>query len=293
MRNSALIAIAKNEQRSIAEWLAYHRLIGFDQIIVYDNGSTDGTASIINHISRLDPAVVYKYWPDRIENVPQLAAYAAALKEYDAKWMAFFDIDEFLVLRDHDSVNEYLAEMDDAVGAIAVNWLVFGSSARIEPGVGLVMDRFVRCAPRRHGKNKFCKSIVRRSALTKMSVHTGTLDQGFYADSTGRCTSMTNDAKTMVICHEGAQLNHYLLKSWEEFKEKRERGNAARAPGAKDKFSHRGDSLQRPKKGSRNPKDEYWIKHDLNSSRNLTILRWKGLVNEKLVEWGFQSQSID
>jgi glycosyltransferase involved in cell wall biosynthesis len=292
-RNSALVAIAKNEQRSIAEWIAYHRCIGFDQIIVYDNGSTDGTASIINHISRLDPAVIYKYWPDRIGQAPQLTAYAAALQAHDAKWFAFLDIDEFLVLRGHDNVNDYLGEMKDKVGAIALNWLIFGSSGQIEPGVGLVMDRFVKCASRRHGKNLFCKTIVRSAAVAKISVHTATLNWGYYADSTGRRTTMMSDAKTSAVCHDGAQLNHYLLKSWKEFTEKRERGNAARAPGAKDKFSHRGNSLRRPNKRSRDRNDEYWIKHDLNSSKNRAILCWKKLVNQKLAEWGFLSQSIN
>jgi len=288
---SALIAIAKNEQRSIAEWIAYHRSIGFDQIVVYDNGSTDGTASIINQISHLDPAVVYKYWPDRMNQAPQLAAYAEASQANDAKWLAFFDIDEFLVLRRHESVSAYLSAMDNNVGAIAVNWLVFGSSQRISAGEGLVIDRFIRCAPRRHGKNLFCKTIVRRSALTKMSVHTATLNQGYYADSTGSRTTMMNDAKTMAVCHDGAQLNHYLLKSWEEFEEKKSRGNAARAPGAKDKFSHRGNSLKRPRKQSRDPNDEFWVKHDLNSSRNLAILRWRGFVTKQLAEWGFFARS--
>jgi len=292
-RNSALVAIAKNEQRSIAEWIAYHRCIGFDQIIVYDNGSTDGTASIINHISRLDSAVIYKYWPDRIGQAPQLAAYADAQQAYDAKWLAFFDIDEFLVLRHHDSVNDYLGEMKEEVGAIALNWLIFGSSGQIQPGVGLVMDRFVKCASRRHGKNLFCKTIVRSAAVAKMSVHTATLNWGYYAASTGRRTSMMSDAKTSAVCHDGAQLNHYLLKSWEEFKEKRERGNAARAPAARDKFSHRGNSLRRPNKRSKDPNDEYWIRHDLNSRTNLAILRWKKLVTKQLAEWGFRSESLD
>jgi len=291
LRNSALIAIAKNEQRSIAEWIAYHRSIGFDQIIVYDNGSTDGTASIISHISRLDPAVVYKYWPDRIDQAPQLAAYTAALHAHDATWFAFFDIDEFLVLRRHESVNDYLSGMEGSVGAIAVNWRVFGSSGRSHAGEGLVIDRFVQCAPRNHGKNLFCKTIVRRSAVAKMSVHTATLTHGYYADSAGRRTTMMNDAKTTVVCHEGAQLNHYLLKSWEEFEEKRERGNAARAPGAKDKFSHRGNSLRQPKKHSRDPNDEYWLKHDLNSSRNMAIVGWRGSVTKQLADWGFHLQS--
>lgn len=33
-----LVAVAKNESRYIQEWLDYHQKLGFNEIIVYDNG---------------------------------------------------------------------------------------------------------------------------------------------------------------------------------------------------------------------------------------------------------------
>jgi hypothetical protein len=32
-----LIAIAKNEERYMKEWVDYHMSLGFDEIVVYDN----------------------------------------------------------------------------------------------------------------------------------------------------------------------------------------------------------------------------------------------------------------
>jgi hypothetical protein len=40
--SSAVCLIAKNEERAIAEWLAYQLVIGFDRIYVYDNESDTG-----------------------------------------------------------------------------------------------------------------------------------------------------------------------------------------------------------------------------------------------------------
>lgn len=40
----ALVATAKDEGPFVLEWVAYHRLAGFDPIIIYQNDSTDGTA---------------------------------------------------------------------------------------------------------------------------------------------------------------------------------------------------------------------------------------------------------
>ncbi|MBS0641899.1 MAG: glycosyltransferase family 2 protein [Proteobacteria bacterium] len=37
------------QERSVLplEWIAYHRAIGFDHIVLYDNASTDGGAALI------------------------------------------------------------------------------------------------------------------------------------------------------------------------------------------------------------------------------------------------------
>jgi len=56
VRTSALATIAKNEQPSVAEWIAYHRPIG------------------LNHIPRLEAAGVYEHWPDQIGQPQQLGS---------------------------------------------------------------------------------------------------------------------------------------------------------------------------------------------------------------------------
>ena len=42
----AMAAITKNEGPFIAEWVAYHYLLGVEHFIIYDNGSTDGSAAV-------------------------------------------------------------------------------------------------------------------------------------------------------------------------------------------------------------------------------------------------------
>ena len=103
MSRVALCAIVKNEARDIAEWLAYHTLLGFDTIIVFDNGSTDGTDAILEQAGKTLPVQV-RPWPRRDPRY-QTAAYEEACRELAGQfdWVAFFDADEFLVLhRDPD-----------------------------------------------------------------------------------------------------------------------------------------------------------------------------------------------
>ena len=47
MGKNAVFCIVKNEARDIGEWLAHHFAIGFDSVIVYDNGSSDNTRNVI------------------------------------------------------------------------------------------------------------------------------------------------------------------------------------------------------------------------------------------------------
>jgi glycosyltransferase involved in cell wall biosynthesis len=279
----------KNEARAIAEWIAYQRVIGFDQVVVYDNGSTDKTTRILADICQRDPAVVYIAWPDLPQRLPQRDAYRHAVEHVGARWLAFFDTDEFLVLNDHASVNAYLDAAPANVTAIALNWLIFGSAGQTRADADLVISRFRYCGWSNHPKHHFCKSIVRRMAVSEVSVHTFTLSSGGYANSALEPITLLNDAKTRKINHRGAQLNHYLLKSWEEFEEKRRRGNASRRIDAPDKFTHRGHISKPPALLARffpTQANRYWIDHDLNHIRDHRIASLEHAVREKLAAWG-------
>ena len=52
---------------------------------------------------------------------------AAEHKEHT--WMAFFDVDEFLVLKKHDTVNEFLMQHLRR-GSLAISWYIFGTGFR-------------------------------------------------------------------------------------------------------------------------------------------------------------------
>jgi len=269
--SSTICLIAKNEERAIAEWLAYQCIVGFDKVVVYDNGSTDRTASLIARAAESDKRISCIPWPDQPGRRPQISAYADAIERCNTDWIAFFDTDEFFLPIKVPTVNEYLETMRPEISAVAINWLVFGSSGLVDVTDGLVIDRFIRCAPTNHGKNRIIKSIVRPAAVEKMAVHAASLKYGEYADSLGRAVQIQNEWKTPTVCHAGAQLNHYLLKSREEFLLKKARGHSSRSPEEKDKFTH--------------IDDEYWTHHDLNDAEDREIQRWRDAVSSKLDAW--------
>ena len=213
---SAVCLIAKDEERAIAEWIAYQIIIGFDRIYVYDNDSGDRTAEIVHQIAKSEDAVEYRHWPNKPDRRPQISAYTDAVARAETDWLAFFDTDEFLMLHKHDSVGAFLSEMPIGVSAVAINWLLFGSNGRAEAGSGLVIERFTKCAMENYGKNYFCKSIVRPKSISEMAVHVATVTNGYYANASGERIEIA-PAKTPSVDFSVAQLNHYLLKSRENF----------------------------------------------------------------------------
>ena len=50
---SLLVATVKNEGPNILEWVAHHRLCGFDRIQIYQNDSTDTTVQTLRTLDRL------------------------------------------------------------------------------------------------------------------------------------------------------------------------------------------------------------------------------------------------
>ena len=142
----AIGAIFKNEGPYILEWVAYHRALGIDRFRVADNGSDDGSTGLL---AALDRAGVVDHipFPGAPGQPPQLPAYAEILRRHgpQADWIAFIDADEFLwpapPLR---SLRPVLAALDrlPGVGAVAVNWAIYGSAGHEQARPGLVIERF-------------------------------------------------------------------------------------------------------------------------------------------------------
>ena len=159
---SAICLIVRNEVRDIAEWMAFHKVAGFDTQIIFDNRSDDGTAEIVKTAAaRLD--IRYHLWPHSGPD-SQVLAYEAACDAYKREfdWIAFVDSDEFVVIAGGESVNRYLARFEDWSG-IALNWAIYGSDGHVEFPQGLVLESFTRRARPDFFPARHVKSIIRPS----------------------------------------------------------------------------------------------------------------------------------
>ncbi|MGI4793234.1 MAG: glycosyltransferase family 2 protein [Janthinobacterium lividum] len=262
-----LCAIAKDEGPYLLEWIGYHKLIGFDRIVIFSNDSSDGSDRMLDTLAR-QGVVEHWTWPS-VEGVsPQLSAYAHAVQNCVTRWICFIDIDEFLVLKHHRTLAEFLGGFDRSVSAVALNWRLFGSSGRQAAGDGLVIERFTRAAPFQYPGNRHCKTIARAEDIAQAHIHRCFLKRGRYVGSTGEEITIERMGFTSAIEHEAAQINHYVVKSYEEFKDKQRRGNANRPPGTADKFTGRSG--------------KYFDDHDRNEETDSSLQRFVEPVEESI-----------
>lgn len=224
---SAVCLIAKNEGPYLLEWIAYHRALGFDEIVVYENRSTDNSAELLADLARAG-VITYRPWPAGATESPQISAYRDALGKTTAEWILFIDADEFLVLHDHPSVSAFLSGFDHRpdITTIGFNWRLFGDSHLSEPDGRLLVDRFDHAAEAGYPGNHHLKSFTRVKALGNIVNMHICETTGAKVHPSGATLNMTDWGLSDEIELSVAQVNHYYTKTYAEYKIKKARGYA-------------------------------------------------------------------
>ena len=234
---------ARNEARYIREWVAHHLAIGFDHIFVFDNDSTDDLKRALKGIGRKH--LTYIWWPRNDDGrARQQEAYVRLHQQLrtprPGSWVLFIDVDEFLVLKRHGSIREFIQELG-SVDAVSFNWRLFGDSGqkRFEPG--LVTERFTRASLSTFPPNGYLKTMARCSMIVEPDIHWHQLvEDARIVDPDGKPLPLDYGPAGPRITHTTAQLNHYFTKSVEEWRLRRSIGRADKKWGAAN--SHRPES---------------------------------------------------
>lgn len=228
-----VVAILRDEAAYLLEWLAHHRSVGVADFLLYDHGSVDGTRALLR---RLAAAGLLRWidWSRPPGPAAQLLAYDEALlsRRIDTPWAAFVDLDEFLVPRVAPDLPTLLRDLGDEAGGIAANWTVFGSDGHERATSGPVARRFRQALPESHPMNRMTKCLVRVDALVSQRIHRSLLRHGRPLDGSGRPLRRNgNGLRSAERAAALLQVNHYMLKSREEFAAKLARGSANDAGG--------------------------------------------------------------
>ena len=221
-----IVCIAKKEGDYIEEFIKYHLALGFKYIILYDNEDVPTYKQLLN---KYNSNLLVIHLPFNNYNKPvQYIALDHFVKNFLFKvntkitHVAHIDIDEFIVLKKHnnicDFINEYIT--GDCQG-IGMNWKFFGSSGKTEKTNEPVTTRFTMCEKK---GNDHIKTLFKKDYfLSYNSCHDVKLSKGFIK-STNK--TIINGPFNTNIDFSVIQLNHYKCKTLPEFRYIRERGRA-------------------------------------------------------------------
>lgn len=227
----AIACISKNEAPYLKEWMEYHLLIGIDRIFFYDNESDDNTFEVLKPY--IDKGLIEYQTISGIGK--QLDAYNDALRNhrYDTKYIAFIDMDEYIMPIDSDKtvfeIIDSLINEKTWAGGIGLNWCCYGSSGHKRRPQGLIIENYTHIAKISHSDNAHIKTICNPRLVKRVvSPHFVQYKLGAFA------INETNLSKLWGWFADPRQykhirLNHYMVKSEEDFMIKKSRGLGDRA----------------------------------------------------------------
>lgn len=244
-----IATIQRNRGPWLAEWFAFHHLVGFSKFYFYAHRCEDDT---ISRISRLSQSLDIKSFQIH-ENTdqPQLRAYQHAYDSFghEVDWMAFIDGDEFLFPTQTYSMKESLEKYQyERMSALGIYWVCFGSAGHIAEPSGLIVDNFKMRSNFDFDPNKHVKSMVvgRQKIQVTNNAHYfntmfGTYDEQMRPVTGGLMLDVTPT-------HDVFRINHYLCQSHDYFKSTKQASGKADVSG--------GSGAVRP--------DGWWELHDKN-----------------------------
>lgn len=244
-----VITSMRNEAHYIDEWVAWNIYIGFDKVIVFTNNNTDATLEVLEKHRKKGVVEYFELNPPP-GSKPQMYAFKQGLewaRKHQPDWIACMDPDEFLVLKQDKNIDEFLNRYPQT-DAIAINWKIFGSADIPFKGKGLTVERFLMAAKQDFHHHRQFKSLFRYSEHIERFHHRAIYKEAarksiryIYADGVAftpeeMLPGFAKDKRSHVN-FDLAQINHYTIRSLQEFDIKMNRGNGLHAVGVNENAS--------------------------------------------------------
>lgn len=269
-----VFAATRNEGAFLVEWVTWYRMLGFE-VMVAHNDCTDHSPALLDALSAAGWVTPLPFAPNGAH--PKTIAHRRARAHpltAEADWMMICDIDEFLVLHRGDGtidsfVQDMQARSDTPPDGICFHWRCFGTQARDRWEDGLQHRLFTACGEGHSSVNISFKTLFREPLrFRRFGDHApDRFDNGEgigprrFVDGEGRPLAIFDGATEPVrmtspaeVTHRAAQMNHYIVRTLEDFLLKR--GTPSASAGI-DRYT-----------------DKFFKRRNQNSQRDLAALQY-------------------
>lgn len=219
----AIVAIAKNENLYVNEWIDFHLNLGFDNIIICDNNDEDGER--LSQVIDNDRVIIKDYIGVKMV---QPIAYTDMFKEYrnQYNWICFIDIDEYIFLDEkyNGNIKNFIKirdEMCKNLSCIKLCWKIYTDENNLDAGGdNRVVDRLTDYHESAWYEI-FCKSIIK----TNIDYLGGKIHGHGYFENKDNylCVNSLGDRCENIwstiskVTHENCYIRHYPTKTMGEF----------------------------------------------------------------------------
>jgi len=210
------------ENSWLDEWIRYHHGLGVEHFILFND---DDDTRVSDRI--LEPYIKQGF----LENIHvrdlfgtvredrlwrQKDVYREMIRRSvgQTTWLAIIDLDEFILPRPYDDLRELLAGYEEHAG-LAMNWCIYGANGHVKRPSTQINHLLHHSDPNWEA-NKFVKSIVRPEKVILDRIY-----DVHHFPTEGGDTVNENHEPVHKITHdvstEKIRVNHYVLRSWQDF----------------------------------------------------------------------------
>ncbi len=244
-----IVTMMKDEAPFLLHWIAHHRLIGFDRIIVFTNDCSDGTVAMLNRLQDMGEVMHHpnpvpeggKPQPLALRRADKLDAVATS------DWIITLDVDEYLLVKTGAGhLDDLFETMPDADG-FAITWRMMGSNGRVGWTDLPVTQAYKRGAPDLFRKGWGVKTLFKPFDNMKLGIHRPTvkgkdksaLTHRHWVNGSGK--PMTDGFKQSMwrsslatLGYAHTEIAHFATQSQEAFLRRAARGNVNAKPNKYD-----------------------------------------------------------
>lgn len=249
MAGRTILTMMKNEAPFLLHWIAHHRLIGFDRIVVFTNDCSDGTDAMLDRLEAMGEVIHHRNKVPK-DSKPQPLALRRAMKLEEvtrSDWLIALDVDEYVSIKTGAGHLDDLFATAPKADGFALTWRVMGGNGHAAWTNMPVTEAYTQGAPDMFRKGWGVKTLFQPFENMKLGIHRPTVkgrDKGALQKRrwvNGSAKPMTQAFKDSMwrsslatLGYAHAEIAHFATQSHEAFLRRAARGNVNAKP---DKYN--------------------------------------------------------